>query len=430
MDRNALTEQRRQTVIGLLKGMNIKKSSDGGFDKDDVYECMQQLCDLYEKNIEELENTYEGEIVSLKDKYQKYDDNNELYISLIMEAKKSSNDIINQAKAEVENILAEGKTAVAQQEQAIEQMRANMDAEREMLSNELNASREAVEAEKTAMKAELEAEKEKLSAMKSKYHQQINSMESEFMEIKTNILRTAGKIDSIKSKLSAEEEIAWDVIDDNAGVDFPSEDLQVEENIPYGEFRPESELSFGSEDVLSAEFAGIAAEEPAAPDDTEAVPEGFGIAGMTISDADAFTFDSPAEESEAAADGYAPVPEDPAFAAEGSMQAAENEAEYAAPEEVTLEDLMSDIEIDLPDFETPEQASDQTGAEMLNFDEAISASDTVDFAQPFAQTEASADTLQFEAQPVETPASEDDNEIEEISFEGLEELFKDEEQNR
>ena len=26
MDRNALTEQRRQTVIGLLKGMNIKRA--------------------------------------------------------------------------------------------------------------------------------------------------------------------------------------------------------------------------------------------------------------------------------------------------------------------------------------------------------------------------------------------------------------------
>lgn len=30
------------------------------------------LCDLYEKNIEELEDAYEGEIVALKDKYQKY----------------------------------------------------------------------------------------------------------------------------------------------------------------------------------------------------------------------------------------------------------------------------------------------------------------------------------------------------------------------
>ena len=55
MDKNALTEKRRETVIGLLKGMNIKKASGEGFDKDDVYECMQQLCDLYEKNIEELE---------------------------------------------------------------------------------------------------------------------------------------------------------------------------------------------------------------------------------------------------------------------------------------------------------------------------------------------------------------------------------------
>ena len=48
MDRNALTEKRRETVIGLLKGMNIKKSTGEGFDTNDVYECMQQLCDLYE----------------------------------------------------------------------------------------------------------------------------------------------------------------------------------------------------------------------------------------------------------------------------------------------------------------------------------------------------------------------------------------------
>jgi hypothetical protein len=70
MNRNALTEQRRETVIGLLKGMNIKKSTVGGFDKDDVYECMQQLCDLYEKNIEDLENAYEAEINGLKEKLE------------------------------------------------------------------------------------------------------------------------------------------------------------------------------------------------------------------------------------------------------------------------------------------------------------------------------------------------------------------------
>ena len=125
MDKNALTEKRRETVIGLLKGMNIKKASGEGFDKDDVYECMQQLCDLYEKNIEELEDAYEGEIVALKDKYQKYDDNNDLYVSLIMEAKKSSNEIINQAKDEVENILSEGREEVSKQEEEIEQMLCN-----------------------------------------------------------------------------------------------------------------------------------------------------------------------------------------------------------------------------------------------------------------------------------------------------------------
>ena len=65
MDKNALTEKRRETVIGLLKGMNIKKASGEGFDKDDVYECMQQLCDLYEKNIEELED---GMIIKGKSK--------------------------------------------------------------------------------------------------------------------------------------------------------------------------------------------------------------------------------------------------------------------------------------------------------------------------------------------------------------------------
>ncbi len=142
MDRNMLTEKRRETVIGLLKGMNIKKSTGEGFDKDDVYECMQQLCDLYEQSIEELENAYEGEINSLKEKYQKYDDNNDLYVSLIMEAKKSSNEIINQAKSEVETILNEGKAQVAQQEKDMEQMRVDMDTEKKAMTEELTAARE------------------------------------------------------------------------------------------------------------------------------------------------------------------------------------------------------------------------------------------------------------------------------------------------
>lgn len=231
MNKNALTEQRRETVIGLLKNMNIKKNPAGGFDKDDVYECMQQLCDLYENNIEELENAYEAEIGELKERYQKYDDNNELYVSLIMEAKKSSNEIINQAKTEVETILSEGREHVAKQEKELEQMRNGMEAEKEAITAELNASREAVEAEKAAMKAEVQAEKEKAEALKNKYKQHINAMEEEFAEIKTNILRTAGRVDSLKSKLADEDEVIWDVAKDLDTVDIPVAEEGVEEII-------------------------------------------------------------------------------------------------------------------------------------------------------------------------------------------------------
>ena len=232
MNRNALTEQRRETVIGLLKGMNIKKSTVGGFDKDDVYECMQQLCDLYEKNIEELENAYEGEINLLKERYQKYDDNNELYVSLIMEAKKSSNDIINQAKTEVETILSEGREEVAKQEKELEQMRIGMDTEKKAMTDELNAARAAVEAEKAAMKAEVDAEREKVTTMKNKYSQQLNSMEEEFEEIRINVLRIAGKIDSLKSKLPTDEEINWTIMEDAANVGFPVEEIEIESEEP------------------------------------------------------------------------------------------------------------------------------------------------------------------------------------------------------
>ncbi len=331
MDKNALTEKRRETVIGLLKGMNIKKASGEGFDKDDVYECMQQLCDLYEKNIEELEDAYEGEIVALKDKYQKYDDNNELYVSLIMEAKKSSNDIINQAKSEVEHILAEGRDEVTKQETEIEQIRISVEAEKRAINEELNAAKQAVQAEKEAMRAELEAEKEKLSALRNKYHQQINAMEDEFEEIKTNILRTAGKLDSLKSKLPEEEFINWDIIDDAGEVDFPEEEIQVDHTID-----PVPAVSSEAYDI------------PSDNEDTNVTLE-----ELTATD----VYEDDAEK-----------------AATDDEQPSEADSEPQT-EELSLED----IDIDLPDLDTME-------------------SDSVQEAQ-----------------------AED-----EISFEGLEDLFKDE----
>ena len=259
MNRNALTEQRREAVIGLLKGMDIKKSADDGFDKDDVYDCMQQLCDLYEKSIEELENAYESELGTLKDRYQKYDENNELYVSLIMEAKKSSNEIIMQAKTEVETILAEGKEQVAKQEKEMAQLRTEMESEKEALITEISAMKEHSEAEKAAMKAEVEAEREKALATKNKYTQQINSMEDEFAEIKTNILRTAGKIDSLKSKLPNDDEAEWKMMNDLDAVTFPSSEIEVENVI---EAPSEIESVIIDEDQgVSAEGEAIAAEQ-------------------------------------------------------------------------------------------------------------------------------------------------------------------------
>jgi len=359
MNRNALTEQRRETVIGLLKGMNIKKSTVGGFDKDDVYECMQQLCDLYEKNIEELENAYEGEINTLRERYQKYDDNNELYVSLIMEAKKSSNDIINQAKSEVEIILAEGKEEIAKQEKELEQVRYNMDAEKNAIIAELNASREAVEAEKAAMKAEVDAEREKLTALKNKYRQQINSMEEEFADIKTNILRTSGKIDSLKSKLPADdEEINWNVSNDVDAVDFPAEDVAVEDIIiPAEEIVIEAvegevevpanndtvEEAVSLDDLMPVEDPIAELPEVEEPAVEEISLDEFEIEEFVIEDVPAV---EPMAEEEPVAeltleDLMAEIPEEP--------------AQEAAPEEFTLED----IEIDLSEFEVAPDATQE-----------------------------------------------------------------------
>lgn len=359
MNKNALTEQRRETVIGLLKNMNIKKSTVGGFDKDDVYECMQKLCDLYENNIEELENAYEAEISELKEKYQKYDDNNDLYVSLIMEAKKSSNEIINQAKTEVETILTEGREQVARQEKELEQMRNGMEAEKDAITTELNASREAVEAEKAAMRAEVAAEKEKAEALKNKYRQQLNSMKEEFAEIKTNILRTAGKVDSLKSKLSDDEAVTWSVTEDLDAVDFPVAGDDVEE-ITLPEYTADDAADVQTADaapeVLYAEPVEEVHNEPAKP----------------------FVVDSPFTSE--------PVYEEPVAA-----PVVETETVAEQTSELRLEDLI------------PEQdpiAAVENTAQGMDFN-------TVNMGMP-------------EAGAAPLPDGEDSGEI---SFEGLEELF-------
>jgi len=358
MNRSALTEQRRETVIGLLKSMNIKKCSEGGFDKDDVYDCMQQLCDLYEKSIEELETAYETELGQLKDRYQKYDENNELYVSLIMEAKKSSNEIIAQAKTEVETILAEGKAQVEQQELELNQLRIDMEAEKQTMIVELDAAREAIEAEKAAMKAEAEAEREKAIAAKNKYTQLLNSMDEEFEEIKTNILRTAGKIDSLRSKIPNDDEVEWKMMDELAAVDFPVSEIEIDSII-------ETPAAY---DTIAVE--GVAVEEPVVE---EIVVEEPVVEEIIIEEPVVEV--SPAEEPAEA--------ETEAFTLE-DLTSLEGFADIPDAEPVPIEELsFDDIEIELPELEAA-----------------------------------------VEEAPVEEAAEIE--ELAEISFEGLEELFKEE----
>ena len=246
-------------------------------------------------------------------------------------------------------LLSEGRNPDKSKEE-IEQMRAGIDAEKQAMSDELNAARQAVEAEKAAMKAELEAEKEKLSALKNKYHQQINAMEEEFNEIKTNILRTAGKLDSLKSKLPEEDSVNWDIIDHAGAVDFPAEEIQVDHTIdpvPVS-VEPVAEIPAAVEIPEAPVAADTVTELPAEdPAGTYDIPADGGATSVTL-------------EELTAPDAYAPQEAAPA---------------PQAAEEISFDD----IDIDLPDLNTLETA------------------------------------------PVQEAQAED-----EISFEGLEDLFKDE----
>ena len=420
MDKNALTEKRRETVIGLLKGMNIKKIDGGGFDKEAVYDCMQQLCDLYEKNIDELQTAYETEILSLKERYQKYDENNELYISLIMEAKKSSNEIINQAKSEVESILADGKTQIAEQETKIQTMYEGLEAEKNAINNELEASRRAVEAEKAAMQAEIDAEKEKCKALKNKYIQQMNAMEDEFMEIKTNILRTAGKMDSLKSKLSDEDTISWNIMDIDEPVDFTEPGIELEDIIPYPEETPiveEIPVELPADiPVEIEEDIAPAIEEYFAEDAPVELPENLII--------------------EAAAE--IPVGEPAAVLDFSDMGISEIDIPEINIPEIELPEIEAAAEIELPEIPVAAEAAPEPfpAAEgTFAFDgifQEIAAADpapapVLEAAPspfPAAAEDINLDEINFddlEFSGLDTPAADA---IEEISFEGLENLFK------
>lgn len=467
MDISILTEQRREMVINLLKGMKIRKSDGEGFDKDDVYACMQQLCDVYEKSIDDLTGSYEAEINELQDKYQKYDENNDLYISLIMEAKKSSNEIINKAKSEVDEILAAGKEQIAQQEAEIEQIRASAAQEKADLAAELEAARAAAEKEKADLVDGVADEKNRAEAVRVQYRDQIAVMDQEFDEIKTNILRTAGKIDGLRAQLEESGvEVHWELQDEPAPAAEPepeaAEAPAAPEELTFEQLVNKLQQEDAAKAVQTAEVEAPA--EPPVVEPEIGIPagdepaEGFNFEPafdtprqeepeIPAVDEDVFAapiIEPPLEfpETEPVAEELPPIdmPE-PAVPVEAPVEAPAPEipaVEFPAPEipeekpvqELSIDDLVASIPAEAPEAPVQELSLDEVVAEAPK--EAVPETFTLDSVVEEAKPEVpetslgSIEELSLEEIGVEAPAQAPAAEepIEEISFEGLEELFK------
>lgn len=432
MDKSALKEKRRETVIGLLKGMTIQENAKEGFDKEDVYGCIQELCNLYEEHIEELEMNYEAEIGELTKRYQKYDENNELYISLIMEAKKSSNDIINQAKTQVEEILAAGKEQIALQEEQLEQFKADSEMQKQALMTELQTAKDVAEAEKATMRVEVEAEKEKLEAIKSKYRQQASAMEDEFAEIRTNVLRTSARLDVLKAQVEEETpEIQWDVIEAEA-VSMPASDVEVDDVIDvadYAEDEKALEEALSSDDAFAETFfkseilenmpavaeAEAGAAEAEMPEEQE-IPAGefrvYDAPEAVIPESDVVVEAPTAVEIEE--DIPAEIPEDAEPAAAEPAETEPAETEPAAEDAPQIDDDI-DALLDEISFEDLLDDNLSDSEEIPAEDTAIIEEISLDEVEGF---DAAAEEKTADAAAADIP--------EEISFESLEALFKDE----
>ena len=407
MDINVLAEQRRETVINLLKGMKIKKTDGDGFDKDDVYLCMQQLCDVYEKSIDELVVNYEEQMADLQDKYQKYDENNDLYISLIMEAKKSSNEIITKAKEEVDEILANGKKEIAKQEEEIEQIKKTAEEERAALQASSEKARKDAEREIAAIADEVSAEIDRANETKGAYKRRLDAMEKEFEEIKTNILRTAGKIDGLKAQLNEEEDAPdWIVKETTGRVDEPEADIAIEEpvevEVPSAAevVAPEVDDEKATEDVV----------EKLTFEDLVAKLQNEEFAGETA---------APAAE---------PVVEIPAAEPVVEIPAAEPVVEMPAAEPQVDEIEFQEMEIELPGM-SDEVAIEVAEPAVAEVTEAPTEELTLEEAFSPQQQAGLSDLDHLVEEDLEIQLPEDDGlqvetPIDEISFEGLEELFK------
>ncbi|MGN0694600.1 MAG: hypothetical protein ACI4LK_06805 [Lentihominibacter sp.] len=438
MDKTALAEKRRETVIGLLKNMTVRRDSESGFDKDDVYDCIQQLCNLYEMHIEELENNYETKIGEMSAKYQKYEENNDLYVSLIMDAKKTGNEIIAQAQKEVDTILEEGKAKLAAQEEEYNKLDGEYKKKMDSLEKELMAARDSVASEKASMTIELEEEKSRFEVARNRYRQQLEAMDAEFGEIKTNILRTAARLDGLKSQVeNVEEEVQWR-FEKSSSVEIPESDAGVEEieipetheepaelhvepvlevepvpeiqEVPAEEKEKSFEETYFKSDILDSIEENTASGSDApelAPEDLISEPSDSKLTDkdmeqlQSLLDArtEVVPEEAPAAETEPAAEVYEEsgasiadmLDETPAFA-DIQTAPAEEPADVEEPVE-SVEELLGEISFDDILAEIPDTDDAEEGAAEISLD-------NLDAVEATEQ--------------------------EEISFEKLEEMFKDE----
>ncbi|MDD6191372.1 MAG: hypothetical protein PUB75_07275 [Firmicutes bacterium] len=403
MDKAALTEKRGDSVVRFLKSLEIRRVSDNGYDMEDVHECIHQLCRLYETHIGELEKNYDTEIEKLTAKYQKYEENNELYVDLIVDAKRTAGDIISQAQNEVDSILEEGKEKIALCEREQQKLEEEFSNTLRGLEEEVAKARENAEAEKIKIAEEIDKERENLEETRRRYRTQVDAMDEEFNEIKTNIWRAAAKLDGLKAQTeNVEEDVQWK-LEESSSVEIPVNDTGIEEiliDAPVEETEP---AVFTEEEFLMSEIPSEEAAGTEAKQESEEIPDVFTELDL--------------EHLQSMIDEHT---EETAETAE-TVEAAETEEPKAAEaEEIIPEDLAELIEqSDLIEKTEEDTASVEELLGEINFDDILA-------EVPETQESAEEDIAEISLENLEETEVPEAEEDEEISFKKLEELFKNE----
>lgn len=212
-----MSEAKNKEITDFLEKLDIKMARKGGFEQEDVYSKMQDLCDIYEKRIEKMEDYYEDRLSQsggndeallkeneeLRARVKKHDEDSKIFTNLMIDAKRNSEARLEEANAEAEKIIAEankkaGETILESQNQS-EQILTETQQKAEELMRE---NTEALE--KRA--AEQEEALDILRQENAKYVQYIESLEGGIQQIKANLEEIKGKFSVVMTEKSEMEE--------------------------------------------------------------------------------------------------------------------------------------------------------------------------------------------------------------------------------